>query len=391
VSVGSHFSPRHRRCNSRLHNEWYQPTKETKPNNKKCAAVFCCCCFQPNSKAMAQQPCFTVSKKRRFDDSEDITFQDLSTIDAQTYLSRVVAQANRLPEQFTAAAAADATCMSSDEFPQEKAENHRTTNTTASSSSSFSSAASLAYLLSPSTSLTPPPSEAVLPASPRAWVDACCADFEQLRAYLQKLKTHLGKERKFPYKLPTLKDRASWHLFCVGESEAQGNVGSYFDDDDENDGDEDETISLTNGEHTVEKSEAKEPTVENQEEEEEEEWLQKLPPTGYAPNASLLLQMDQVMVRRILSHLVYYSQEGWQMTGNRASWCYALLARLETPLHREQAVLLYNWLKALTAQRAKGRLTAETLASLNIIITLVAIYLEQGGGFSATMQVAASS
>eukprot|EP00977_Amphora_coffeiformis_P007179 scaffold1564_cov174-Amphora_coffeaeformis.AAC.17 len=336
--------------------------------------------------AMAQQPCFTVSKKRRFDDSEDITFQDLSTIDAQTYLSRVVAQANRLPEQFTAAAAAAAAESTSSGSKASQHQQHHRSTTTASSS-----AASLAYLLSPSASLTPPPSEAVLPAAPRAWVDACCADFEQLRAYLQKLKAQLGKERKFPYKLPTLKDRASWHLFCVGESEAQGNVGSYFDDDED---DEEEEGEEPQKNPQIDKADtyvkfAKETTTEN--EEDEEEWLQNLPPTGYAPDASLLLQMDQVMVRRILSHLAFYSQEGWQMTGNRAAWCYALLARLETPLHREQAVLLYDWLKALTAQRAKGRLTAQTLTSLNIIITLVAIYLEQGGGFSATMQVAASS
>lgn len=193
---------------------------------------------------------------------------------------------------------------------------------------------------------------------------------------MAKLKAHLGKERRFPHVLPPRKDRAAWHVFCVGEAEAQGNVGNYFDDDDDNEEEMNGKGEQEDGDEESSSSAA-----------EEEEWRQHVPATGYPPNTSLLLQMDQVMVRHIISHFAYYSQQGWEMTPNRAGWSYALLARLETPLHREEGVVLYDWLKVLTAQRAKSSLKKETLASLNIIIMIVAIYLEQGGGFAATMQV----
>ena len=347
---------------------------------------------------MSQQPCFPVSKKRRSTAEEGtISFQDVHTLDAQTYLSRVVAQASQLPEYFTASNAVTmtvnaATGASNQSAMQRRGHSSPATKTTTTTTTrtdatvaASSSAASLAYLLSPQASLTPPPSTVVLPASPRAWVDACCADFTQLRAYVQTLEAHVGrKERRFPYKLPPLKDRAAWHEFCVGVDEAQGNVGSYFGDDDDDDDDDHDNDDEQEGEQNTD----------DNKQDEEEEWRRHLPATGYKPETSLLLQMDQVMVNRIISHLAYYSQQGWHMTTNRATWCYALLARLETPIHREQAVVLYDWLKALTAQRAAQSRSPRpnsdgTVASLNLIITIVAIYFEQGGGFAATMQIPA--
>jgi survival of motor neuron protein-interacting protein 1 len=209
-----------------------------------------------------------------------------------------------------------------------------------------------------------------LPTAPRAWVTLVCDNFTQLRQHLQTLHT-AGVGRHRPHPLPPLKDRASWHVYCVGKAEARGNVGNYFDDgdddDEENDDDDDAEVNL------------------------QPSWRTNLPLTGRAPEATLLLQMDQVMVRRVLSHLVYFSSQGWSMTEARAAWAYALLARLETPLHREQAVILYDWLKLLTAQRAnfyhrQSSTDAAVAARLNLLITILAIYLEQGGGFASTMQ-----
>ena len=340
---------------------------------------------------MSQQRCFAVSKKRRIDESEEITFDDIDQMDAQTYLSRVVAQADRLPEHFTVKTETTTTTPTSTITTKR---NH----SSGFSASSSSSAASLAYLLSAEASLTRPSSTAVLPAAPREWVDATCADFAALRAHLETLHQLLGRRsRSFPYTLPTLKDRAAWHVFCVGAAEAEGNVGSYFGDDDH---DEEEEEQQEEDENTVQSSKANDPTIQAEQQLAPNDWRLHLPPNGYPPETRLLLQMDQVMVRRILSHLAYYSKAGWQMTVNRAAWCYALLACLETPLHREQAVVLYEWCKALTAQRAQlepsnGAGSSDDIdkskmspcASINTILTIIVIYFEQGGGFDAVMQV----
>ena len=345
---------------------------------------------------ITMQPCLHVSKKRRaVDSAQEIKFDDVTSIDAQTYLSRVVAQANQLPHNFqtTPSSSLEANDRQQKIQPAPKAS---------------SSAASMAYLLSPSVALTPPPSNDVLPKAGDAWVTATLADFAQLRDYIQKCASYWGKKRTFPYTLPTLKDRAGWHTFMVGTAEAQGNVDNYFGQDDNNDDNsgsgESDDIDSNDINDNMDKEQEDESTMVLQDPSKEastnenshaqidespsEDWMQTLPPTGYNPDTSLLLQMDQVMVRRLLSHLVYYSQQHWPMTANRAAWCYALLACLETPLHREQAVVLYDWLKALTAQRAAPRKDC-CLASLNLIIVIVALYFEQGR-YDATMRVSSS-
>jgi survival of motor neuron protein-interacting protein 1 len=239
-----------------------------------------------------------------------------------------------------------------------------------------------------------------LPKAPvKAWVDAILADFTALRGYLQKCDTHWGKARKFSYALPALKERAAWHTFMVGAAEAEGNVGQYFATSDDSDSDSFESMAkMTSGKQRKESDDDTTACGENMREtQDSNSWRLHLPSAGYAPDTTLLLQMDQVMIRQLLTHLAHYSREGWHMTRQRGAWCYALLARLETPIHREQAVVFYNWLKALTAQRAKQdqdtknqvrRTTiAHCLASLNTVIAILGIFFEQGGGLEATMQV----
>ena len=170
---------------------------------------------------MSQQPCFAVSKKRRIvDPTQEISFQDIDQMDAQTYLSRVVAQASQLPEHFT---------VKTTSTTKNKNNHHHHHHSKQATATALSAAASIAHLLSPAASLTPPSSTAVLPAAPRKWVDAVCADFTRLRDYLEKILILQGRttrKRTFAYTLPTLKDRAAWHVFCVGPAEAQGNVAS---------------------------------------------------------------------------------------------------------------------------------------------------------------------
>jgi survival of motor neuron protein-interacting protein 1 len=102
--------------------------------------------------------------------------------------------------------------------------------------------------------------------------------------------------------------------------------------------------------------------------------------------------MDQVMVRRVLGQLAYYVKEGWSpCCPQRAAWIYALLARLERPIHRDDAAMLYGLLKKMTLVRAEMKPNEEQgradLARLNVLIAIVGISFEQGGGYANVMAV----
>jgi gem associated protein 2 len=168
----------------------------------------------------------------------------------------------------------------------------------------------------------------------------------------------------------------AWHTFCVGHDDALGNPGGYFQDSD-NDETEKEVDVFP--------------------------WKENLPATGYTPTVSLLLQMDQVMIRRVLQHLTHCAtNEGFPIAGQRAAWLYALLARLERPIHRDDAVTLYSLLKKMTALREQIPFQDErddqqqtnvqspdrkSLATLNVLIAIVGMYFEQGGGYANVMEV----
>jgi hypothetical protein len=178
-------------------------------------------------------------------------------------------------------------------------------------------------------------------------------------------------------------------------------------------------------------------------------WETNLPTTGHPPTVSLLLQMDQVMVRRVLEHFTNYiaqmiimmmdtsgttttmttttttsSSDTVQLNVLRQKihstylypWIYSLLARLQTPLHRDDAVTMYNLLKHLTVVRSRmvarddapppttGAATVDSmhhlqgvgsdrtyLATLNVLIVIVGIYFEQGGNYANIMEVKSST
>jgi len=189
-----------------------------------------------------------------------------------------------------------------------------------------------------------------IPTNCRGWVDTTLANFSELRSYLDSCSIPLKIDR---VPIPTMKDRSAWHVVCVGLDEARGNIGAYFDDHD------DHEVDL------------------------KQEWS-KLEPT-----TQLLLQMDQVMIRRVFSHLVYYVQEGWPPSSlYRAKWLYALLARLDRPIHREDAAYMYSLLKSLTQRRAQlAAAERAELARVNTLIVIIGIYFEQGGGYASLMQL----
>lgn len=315
---------------------------------------------------MSQQPCLPVSRRRKRDEDGSAqaitTFENIDSMDADEYLAAVVHQASGLPDVFVA------------EPPtgENKQEDSQSTYNRTNHIPIEGSAASLSYLFSKHTSILPPPSERHAPPN-QAWVNQTLSNFSQLRSYLEKCHTQgVGGKATDRIAVPTMKDRPGWHVFCVGRDEARGNVNSYYGGSDEEESEEEE-----NGVDNAAPS-----------------WKALVPSSGHEPCVRLVLQFDQVLVRRLLSHLAYYIQEGWSPTvQQRSVWIYSLLARLERPLHRDDAATLYGLLKDLTAARAAlpmeegNGVQAENLARLNTLIAIVGLYFEQGGGYSAVMEV----
>jgi len=347
---------------------------------------------------MSQQPCLPVSKLRKFNscdgkDDDASNFDDVQNMDASEYLSRVVHQASALPETFVAAA--ETTTVIGPAQQQQQQQQRATTTTKCRRRSRHENhvpihglGTSMSYLISDRTLVRPPPSRAYLPrGDPRAWIDRTLAAFERLRDYLDLCSQNgVGGKQANRVPVPPMKDRPAWHIFCVGPDDARGNEGSYFDDDADHDG-------IGNGNEKEE---------DNQEVEEEPAWKKNLPSQGRNPDVSLLLQLDQVMVRRVLEHLSHYIGSGWSpYNAQRSAWVYALLARLDRPIHRDDASVLFGLLKELCRVRAEMNLddgagdddgdgsndnnkgadpiVQTHLARLNVLIAVVGIYFEQGG------------
>jgi hypothetical protein len=287
--------------------------------------------------------------------------------------------------------------------------------------------------------------------------------------------THAQRRQRQP--VPALRDRPAWQVLCLGQAEAEGNVGSYFDDDHHDGGDNSDVVvdddndemertdtikNDTNSNNSNDdKAKNKDNKANNNDDAHNDHnddkyepqdddalpvaWRQNLPETGFAPTVSLLLQMDQVMVRAVLRNLAHVDNDqdgnpnndddqdefpplllssGGRSTNNsslrllstpsRTSWMYALLACLEKPLHRQEAACLYQLVKRLCLWRASMTLSSppttaatttttttsttssfnqqeydqqrQELARCNALITILAIYFEQGG--DRVMQVA---
>ncbi|GKY95384.1 hypothetical protein MPSEU_000500000 [Mayamaea pseudoterrestris] len=319
---------------------------------------------------MSQQPClplqlgkttkvFSASTAKCFDSV------DIQALDASAYLAMVVHESRHLPDIFL-----------SDPEP-DFASKSKTVSKSRNMAPIDGSAASLMYLVSDRTTVRAPPTADHLPKHTDKWVDQTTLNFSALRDHLETWHEQgIGGKDTDRLPLPTMNDRPGWHIFCVGIDDARGNEGSYFDDDHATGktmlglADDAENIAALEGDDTP-------------------YWKRHLPSQGYTPTTSLLLQMDQVLVRRVLSHLIHYVREGWTITNSqRSTWIYALLARLELPIHREDAALLFGLLKSLAQTRGimdavKDR---EKLARVNVLITVVGIYFEQGGGVGALMR-----
>lgn len=317
---------------------------------------------------MSQQPCLPVGRLKDAKPNACFEQVDIQALDASEYLAMVVQESRRLPEVFLSSDKSDRACGRA----SKRSERHE--------APIDGSAASLLYLVSERTKLVPPPNADYLPAHPEQWVDRTLSNFSILRQELDRYNNRgIGGKDKNRLPLPAMNDRAGWHIFCVGVDEARGNAGAYFDDDDDDDEEEgDDQAAQGSCKLAVEED----PNLPL--------WKATLPCMGYAPTTSLLLQMDQVLIRRVLGHLVHYIRDGWSpANAQTAAWLYALLARLERPLHREDAATLFGLLKCLTKVRSNLDATddKDKISKVNVLITIVGVYFEQGGSFSALMQL----
>ena len=302
-----------------------------------------------------QQPCLPIPRRRKRIDDDPIeqpisNFDSIETMDAMEYMAAVMQEASAMPDMFISTVAAPEPTNGRDDYvPIE------------------GSAASLHYLVSHRTSVFPPPTHGHGPPS-RQWVDGTLANFSEIRSYLEQCdRVGIGGKETDRIAFPPMRDGCGWHEFCVGADDVRGNADSYFDDGDNSESEEGDG---------------------NSEGSEEPEWCRNIPATGHAPEVRLILQMDQVMTRRVLAHLTDFITDGWSpCSKQRSAWMYALLARLERPLHRDDAATLFGLLKHLTKVRANTHVERrEDLARLNMLIVIVGLYFEQGGGYANIME-----
>lgn len=334
-------------------------------------------------------------------------FANVEAMSATEYLSMVSEQAKMMPMVF----------LSQQKIEEDLAADTPTAEIQVSSGSKRNrhdnsyvlpidgSAASIAYLFSNRSILqTTVPSPRYLPQEGiTLFATTTLGKFRQLRKYLDECHAQgIGsKQSQQPQTIkgqrqpvPPMKCRKSWYAFCCGEdSEKEGKSEKK----------EEETET---GTETADSSNNKQPP---------QDWKTNLPKDGFAPSIQLVLQMDQVMVRRVLSHLancLFTNNNNINITTNTATtklleWIYVLLARLEKPLHREDAAVLFGLLKELCRARSQLNLDASSATSitekgvlpensvsasfllrpLNVLIILVGVFFEQGGGVDAVMAV----
>jgi len=283
--------------------------------------------------------------------SGKMTISSLETMDAMEYMAAVSREAKSLPNTFVRSPAA----------PRDKGKRND-----AKEKPDFRSIegtqASLEVLLSNRLELESSPSPTLLP-SRESWPTLQVAEFTRLRRYLEEcVRYGIGQKVSERLPVPAVKDKAGWHEFCLGRDEAEGNLYGHFEIQDDDSQDE------SNGSDS--------------EHEELPDWTTNVAVTGHTPSVRLILQFDQILTRRLLSHLVAYFCDGWPTSTTRLSWIYALLARLEKPLHMEEQATLRNLIRECCKRRAQAlhdHSLREFLPALNLVIVIAAFYFNQAG------------
>jgi len=351
-----------------------------------------------------------------------MSISDLSTMDPMTYLALVNAEATNLPDIFIASSSSSDNVRNESSLEEEKQEQENGKKTTKKSfipAAIDGSAAASQYLFSKHSLLLSPPSEKYLPRmknvkngvggmNRKEWIENTLANFSTLRIYLDQCRSSgLGSsQERIP--VPFGKDSTNWHIFCLGKDEVLGNNnkdGFYFHDSDDDDVDDVDDENDDNGDDDDDNGsnscnyKGNNTTNNNN----PQQWnVSTTPKSGNPPTARLLCQFDQIITRLLLTHFNHYlSCDLWDMTCQRGAWIYAILARLEKPIHRDQACDLRDLLKELCRLRyafydgdsgdsgdsgggdsCYNKDKLKVLATLNVLIVIVAYYFEQGGGSS---------
>jgi len=222
------------------------------------------------------------------------------------------------------------------------------------------SLASLQYLMSSRTDIEPVKDVNKMPSGNiQGFCDGTIADFSALRLYMHNCAIggvgvkNLDVSKRIP--VPPMKDGAGWHEFILGKDEAEGNVGGYFDDDESSKSENDSDANLADI----------------------PEWRMNIPKDGHLPTVSLLLQMEQIMARRVLGHHADWLEQGFPVTKARCVWIYALLARLDKPIHRDDAAVLRRILKELCKARNIDKQRKVDTEAINVVIAIIGRYFEQ--------------
>lgn len=349
--------------------------------------------------------------------NESTTIDDLNTIDASAYLAWVNSQAGSLPSVFVAENQIDDSNI-------DTSDNNKNADTTSAKREHpiDGSAATLQILLSKQMDILPPPSNNHIPPACNTatfymnsnsstendakemldkdecnscsnWVSTTISSFSKLRSYLEtqdalQKQNYIDTQIIRKVAVPKMKDRTGWHVFCLGREEAFGNQGGYFEEID----------SDTNEQSKEESHKDKDKAEPN-----DDSAVKKdasiltynpadVPADGYKPTSSLLLQIDQVLTRVLFHHHVHYFCD-WKfpITHQRAAWIYALLARMDKPMHRDECCAVRKVLRECCSRRWELSLPTdgdssreeserkwEQLAMLNTLIAITGIYYEQG-------------
>lgn len=213
--------------------------------------------------------------------------------------------------------------------------------------------------------------------------------------------------------MPTMKDRAGWIAFCLNidlslsQAVIQQDLALASAEDSE-DVDisikkrkrelaENLGIAMDAEDGEVSENDAPEASMDVVEEpdvdgevsphSDDEDEVVPMPPTtwtfdrGVKPTLPLLLQLDQVLTQRILLYLIDFVEEhGLRSTASE--WIYALLTRVEKPLHRDVVAALRQLFRKCCKLRAdlveeNNETFSETLASLNLLIAITGNYFGQ--------------
>ena len=270
------------------------------------------------------------------------------------------------------------------------------------------------------------------------WVSNVLYEFSELRSVLGRLGLQ-DKERRVA--VPAMKDRATWHLFCLGVEERigeglgdeeGGEEGEEGDDDEVDEEEDEEDEEEDEQEHGGQPGEANQAThngeqsavVQQEEEGAEPQGFEQLVQLledkkkqlslqmGLGPDApghdalapapapspapakeswagqvnsqpttTLLMQFDHVLIQKLLAmHTDWLA--GRDMSVARGQWLYGLLARLEKPLYQDAAAVVRQLYRRCCELRAgllgDSATFAQDLATLNVLISLAGTYFGQG-------------